>query len=301
MLESIIWVMTGRGKKIVFIGVIVLLAFVCVAFFVYPIFFKPKTVDKPILEVSAKNVVPILTSQKESFPARILAYKSTDVTSQINGFIVRQFFKDGDFVKKNDLLYEIDQADKVKIRAPISGYITRSYFTEGGYSSGTLANISSIEKVYADISIPYDFARKIKKTTGLDVTIDFESDGLKKTGKLLFIEKNIDKETDSVVARALFENYDERLMPNMFVVATILFDKKIEILIPQSCVMFLEDGTQFVFLADKNGNVFKRSIVVGKMIGQDYQVLKGLDEGDILILDNLQKLKPDMKVKPIFL
>ncbi len=66
-------------------------------------------------------------------------------------------------------------------------------------------------------------------------------------------------------------------------------------LIPQSAVRQLPDGTYSVYLY-KDGVARAQSVTVGRWSGKDWIITSGLKSGDLVIIDQIQKLRDKAKV-----
>ncbi len=83
-----------------------------------------------------------------------------------DGIIVKKMFTEGAFVHKGEKLYQIDHVEKITILTPISGYIGRSFITEGSLVTQNqlepLTTITQLDPMYVDISIPSNQIAEIK-------------------------------------------------------------------------------------------------------------------------------------------
>jgi membrane fusion protein (multidrug efflux system) len=192
-----------------------------------------------------------------------------------------------------------------KVNAPIDGQIGISHVTEGALVSAgqenSLATIHQLDPIYVDIS------QAAKEMLGLrrqlmtgaingeaapQVRLKLE-DGAEyeHNGKLQFSEVNVNQNTGSIVMRARFPNPDGFLLPGMYVRAEV-DEGQIEdaILVPQKAVMFDREGLASVMLVNKDNKVEQRQITVQRDIGQDWLSAEGLQGGDKVIVEGLQKI-----------
>ena len=116
-------------------------------------------------------------------------------------------------------------------------------------------------------------------------------------GKVDFLGRNVDTTTGAMQAQASFPNPEKLLRPGQFtklqIVTRVVKDA---ILIPQRCVMEIQ-GLYSVFVVDSNNNVQTRVVEVGTKIGSAWMIRKGLENGEKVIYEGLQKVKDGVTVK----
>ena len=119
-------------------------------------------------------------------------------------------------------------------------------------------------------------------------------------GKLQFRDVTVDPTTGSVVLRMVFPNPDAMLLPGMFVRA-IVEEGVLEqaILAPQQGVTRDAKGNASAMVVDAAGKVAVRPIVVDRAIGDRWLVTSGLADGDQVIVEGLQRIRPGVPVKAV--
>ena len=194
-----------------------------------------------------------------------------------------------------------------KVKAPISGFTSLNKQDLGSYVGSTnksmiLTTITQTNPIYVEFSLPdIEFLKKrfimndgnwnnISQTK-LPVSIIF-SDGLiyEEKGTLDFIDSFVDNETSTVKVRATFENPKNDLISGLFVRLKIDGLKyKDAITIPQTSL--LQDTTgAFVYIA-KDNQAIRTPVKIENISKDTYIINDGLNEGDIVITNNLTKLK----------
>ena len=126
-------------------------------------------------------------------------------------------------------------------------------------------------------------------------------------GTLKFSEVTVEQSTGAVTIRAVFPNPDGILLPGMYVRAVLqegVNDKAY--LVPQKTAIRNSRGQPVVQLLTKNAtienvegvyNVTPRLLEVDRAIGNNWLVTGGLKDGDRVVVDGLQKIRPGMAVK----
>ena len=194
-----------------------------------------------------------------------------------------------------------------KVKAPISGFTGLNKQDLGSYVGSTnesmiLTTITQTNPIYVEFSLPdIEFLKKrfimndgnwnnISQTK-LPGSIIF-SDGLiyEEKGTLDFIDSFVDNETSTVKARATFENPKNDLISGLFVkirIDGLIYKNAISI--PQ--ISLLQDTTgAFVYIA-KDNQAIRTPVKIENISKDTYIINDGLNEGDIVITNNLTKLK----------
>ncbi|KXU37612.1 efflux transporter periplasmic adaptor subunit [Cephaloticoccus primus] len=207
-----------------------------------------------------------------------------------------------------------------RVVAPISGRIGRAEVTEGAYvqqaQATLLATIQQLDPLYVDLSQPAEDALQLK--TALDsgllkkngsstakLTVLFNNgETYGERGTLAFSDVTVSPTTGTVTLRGTVPNPHLSLLPGMFVHARVEEGTKPDaILVPQSVVTRNALGQATVLVIEEGGPIGTvaglRVIEVSRTVGSDWLVTGGLQPGDRVILDNLQKLRPGVPVKPL--
>ncbi len=117
-------------------------------------------------------------------------------------------------------------------------------------------------------------------------------------GKLQFTDITVDPSTGMVTIRALFPNPKRELLPNMYVRAEVVEGvDEAAILAPQRAVIRDAKGDASVYLVNENGKVEMRAVKALRTIGHSWVISSGLENGDLLIIEGLQRIRPGMAVR----
>lgn len=200
------------------------------------------------------------------------------------------------------------------VRAPISGRIGRSAVTPGALVTANqtlpLATIQQLDPVYVDVTrssadllrLRRDIANgKIRgpETGRAKVKLLLE-DGTPYPleGTMEFSEVTVDQGTGTVTLRAIFPNPSQLLLPGMFVRAIVQegIDEQ-AILVPQRGVARNPKGEAVVMVVGAGEKVEPRVIKVSRTIGDNWLVSEGLQTGDRVILEGIQRARPGTPVK----
>lgn len=200
------------------------------------------------------------------------------------------------------------------IRAPIPGRTGKSSVTVGAlvtaYQPVPLVVVQQLDPIYVDVV--QSSSELLRLRSG------FKSGGLTRTGtswsrvkliledgttypqegKLKFRDVTVDPTTGSVSLRMVFPNPDNVLLPGMFVRAIVEEGaKEAAILVPQQGITRDQKGNAYALVARKDGKAEQRMLTLDRAVGDRWLVAKGLAEGDAVIVDGLQRIRPGVDVK----
>ncbi|MDO9237154.1 MAG: efflux RND transporter periplasmic adaptor subunit [Aquabacterium sp.] len=191
------------------------------------------------------------------------------------------------------------------VTAPISGRIGRALTTEGalvGVGDATpLAVIQQVNTLYVNFT---QSANEVVKRTAnrgalIHVVLDDGSE-YPLPGKLLFSDVSVDSSSGQVALRAELPNPHGVLLPGMYV-RVRLEQAQLEggVLLPQQAVTRNSQGDT-VLIVDAQGKVTPRPVTLGGARGTQWVVLRGLAEGDQVMVDGFQKMmNPKAPVKAV--
>ena len=198
------------------------------------------------------------------------------------------------------------------VTAPIAGRARRAEVTEGALvseSSATLlTTIEQLNPIFVNfsqsssdlLSLRREISAgtlKVPALAKVAVSLVLE-DGSKypHIGHMNFQDLSIDAATGTAAMRAEFPNPDQDLLPGQFVRAEISAGVRPNgILIPQRAVKLTQQGAS-VMIVDSNNVVVSRDIKVGALHAGAWVVLEGIQTGDRVIVDGLQKVQPGSPV-----
>ena len=200
--------------------------------------------------------------------------------------------------------------DYTKVFSPISGRIGKSFVTEGALVTANqttpLATVQQFDPIYVDVTQSstelMDLRRQLQAAEKTPVTLILEGDSkiYEEKGELQFSDVTVDQTTGSVQLRILFPNPKQELLPGLFVHARIEQARdSAAILVPQRAITRTADGSVTVWVVGEGDKVSVRPIKVSQAVGDQWFVTDGLKAGDRVIVEGIQKVKPEAVVKPV--
>jgi membrane fusion protein (multidrug efflux system) len=146
--------------------------------------------------------------------------------------------------------------------------------------------------------IPTRDLMKIGDQKDIPVSIFVDGVEYENNGVLKFSEVFADESTDSVRLRAIFSNKDGKLIPGMFVTGKLHLKPIEAVIVPQRATMRTPDGNLLVFVV-KEGIAKSRSIKAEQTYNDNWVVIEGLEDGEVVILEGYQKVADGAKVNPV--
>jgi membrane fusion protein (multidrug efflux system) len=196
-----------------------------------------------------------------------------------------------------------------RIVAPISGRIGTSDYTEGALVTANqqapLATVTQLDPMYVDVTqssndllrLRAQLASGAMQKSGANRTqvglILSDGSRYNQAGVLEVTGVTVSETTGAITLRAVVPNPDGILLPGMFVRA--LIEQGVDeraLLVPQSAVSRTTGGEATALVADAAGKVEQRTLRLGSVVGSSWQVLSGINAGERLVVEGLQKIKP---------
>jgi multidrug efflux system membrane fusion protein len=195
------------------------------------------------------------------------------------------------------------------IRSPIDGVVGLKLVDVGNQvnaNSSNLVIVNQIQPIYVDFTInEKDVPALMEKVTaGTKLPVDaYDGSNTKKlaTGELLTPDNQINTSTLSLKLRALFENTDNSLFANQAIYGHLLLDThKSVVVIPVAAIQYGTQGTFVYTINDgddpKNVTVSMTPVKVGTVDGDRAEITSGVQEGDEVVVDGVDKLANGTKV-----
>ena len=194
-----------------------------------------------------------------------------------------------------------------EIRAPIDGKIGRTAITVGNYVNpgmGTLVSIVSQDPMYVVFPVSTRTVIELQQRAGgkagaLAIRVRLPDGTLyDQPGKLDFIDNSVAGNTDTMVLRGAVPNPRRLLVDGELVQALLQDVKPTEALaVPRAAVLADQQG-DYVFVVGKDNKVEKRPVKLGQSTPALAAVISGLSEGESVVVDGIQRVRPGLTVVP---
>jgi len=203
--------------------------------------------------------------------------------------------------------------DFTEIRAPFTGTAGRSQLSIGDLvnpSAGALVTLVQLDPMLADFDVNEQALAESMKvnqariTQGLEVLVYtprlrlVTGDEYIHPGEIDYASNRINPSTGTVTVTAKFSNPETMLYPGQFVrIILQRGDAEMRLMIPQPSVLEDMQG-RYVYIVDPADTVVRKNVTLGSRQGINWVVESGLEEGDRVIVNGIQKVRPGIKVVP---
>ena len=201
-----------------------------------------------------------------------------------------------------------------EVTSPISGRIGRSSVSEGALVTASqttaLATVTQLDPIFVDAAQ--------SATNVLRFRRDFEAGRLKidgggrptarltledgsvypHPGRLLLAEAIVEETAGTITLRAQFPNPDRELLPGMYVRMTLEGAvAEATLLVPQVAVTRDAKGNGLVYVIGPDDRLEQRSLVASRAVGDQWIVESGLQAGERIVVEGLQRVRDGMTVE----
>lgn len=346
---------------------------------------KPQKAEVPPPSVTVAPAVTGSVISESEIIGQAVAYDSVDLIARVDGFQMKTCFEYGQFVKKDQMLFEIekdqyqakveaaqgalakaqaqaknaeinfrrqktlfeqnavaeknfDDAEQIfgeakanvlstqadldmakinlgytDIKCPFDGKIGIASYSDGNFvgpASGKLANVVRINPMYvqfyvSEVDVINLSIERLKNNSDsmkeyIKVRLQFQNGVMyKEDGTLTFADNTINTSTGTLLVRATFQNPDKMLIPGMYMKVFLVDKRQLEsLLIPQPAIQESQAGKS-VLVVGKDSKVSQRMIKTGIKSGARIQVTEGLQAGELVIVEGLQKVRPGQVVQTV--
>lgn len=199
------------------------------------------------------------------------------------------------------------------IYAPIPGRIDRNLVDVGNLvGSGTPTLLTTIvrqDQIYAYFEASERDLLRYRALSRLGRTVTAEGErsraflglatenGYPHAGEIDFASNQVNPETGTIEARAVFPNPDRVLVPGLFARVRVPFTRAQAILVPDVAVG-TDQGGRFLLTVDASDVVQQRRVRLGVLVDTLRVIDEGVTTEDLVVVNGLQRARPNAKVKP---
>ncbi|RLD38795.1 MAG: efflux RND transporter periplasmic adaptor subunit, partial [Bacteroidetes bacterium] len=201
--------------------------------------------------------------------------------SPINGVIGKTHARVGEFVGKDPnpvILNTVSTVDTVRVEF---------YITEADYIR--------LSRFYYYVDKLDTIKAKDRQPLSLILA---DGSTFKYQGYTSFINREVDAQTGSLLVQAVFPNPEKLLKPGQYAKVVVqMRNAKNALYIPQRCLIEMQ-GQYSVFVVNDENKVESRQVVAGERINDYWIIKEGLQKGEKVVIDALQKVGSGLEVKP---
>jgi membrane fusion protein (multidrug efflux system) len=159
-----------------------------------------------------------------------------------------------------------------------------------------LTRLVDLDVVKVEVKVPEKYLRQLQNGQPLEFAVAAFPDE-RFRGEVYFISPQIEESTRTALVKARIPNAEGKLRGGMFASLDLQLQlRDAAIVIPEPALM--SNGDKFsVFVVDAQGSAQLRPIEVGYRLAGRAEVLKGLEAGERVVVEGVQKLRPGAPVK----
>jgi RND family efflux transporter MFP subunit len=203
-----------------------------------------------------------------------------------------------------------------RVTSPITGRVSKAAVTAGNLVTGgsnaatLLTTVVSLDPIYVtfegdeQIYLKYTaLAQRGERQSSRDVAnpvlmgLANETD-YPRRGSMVFVDNQVDPRTGTIRARAAFENKDGFLTPGLFARVKLLGHNSFQAVLVDDRAIGTDQSQKFVYVVDAANKVVYRPVKVGRLTDGLRIVLQGLQPGETVIVNGLQRVRPGVVVAP---
>lgn len=206
--------------------------------------------------------------------------------------------------------------DYTEVRAPIDGRVSRELVTVGNYVSGVAGNATllttlvSVDPIYVYADVDENSLLKFNKLVAsknmtsngngqIPVELQLaDEDGYPHHGHIESFDNRLDPQTGSILLRAVFPNSQGRIVPGLFARIRLPASDQYPALLIEERAIGTDQAQKFVLTLTETNTVAYRTVELGPLVQGKRIVRAGLDAGEQIVVNGLQRVRPGMPVTP---
>lgn len=200
-----------------------------------------------------------------------------------------------------------------KITAPISGRVSRTVYDEGNLvraDETVLTTIVALDPIYAIFGVDERLLQKVHsyvekgrlKTTQngqIPVLMGLTNeDGFPHPGTVNFVDNHLDTGTGTLQVRGEFDNPKRAILPGLFARIRLPLGEPYQALTIPEQALGSDQDKKFIYVIGDQNKIEYRPVEIGRLQGTQRVILKGIAEGERVVVSGLQRVRPGVVVDP---
>jgi membrane fusion protein (multidrug efflux system) len=265
------------------------------------LFEEGQTVEAGDVLVKLDNLEPVadLAAARAGLVESSASYERSSELFKTNVGSESQLLQDEARKIANEAMVSVAEARMAEtiVRAPFAGRIGLRRVSLGSLvGPGTIiTTLDDTQIIKVDFDLPEVYLSRLEPGLVVHARSAAWPDQ-KFTGSVSSVDTRVDPVSRTIRVRSVMPNEQGLLRPGMFLTVTLLNDSMEALVIPERALI-PERSTQFVFVVDKNMLVERREVRIGRRRIGEVEILEGLSEGELVIVDGTQKAKDGQAVK----
>lgn len=189
-------------------------------------------------------------------------------------------------------------AENTYLRSPINGVVTARNYDRGDmYSMAQpIFVVEQIQPVKMLVNISESLFTQVHKGMEFDISVDAYPDEVFK-GTVNLLYPTVSATTHTFPVEVICQNTDERLRPGMFARVTATFGTNHNVVVPDIAVVKQQgSGEHFIYVLNADNTVTYTKVELGRRLGNRYEIVSGINEGDKIVTEGQVRLKNGVSV-----
>jgi multidrug efflux system membrane fusion protein len=198
-----------------------------------------------------------------------------------------------------------------EVRAPIDGHVSRALITAGNLvtSASVLTTVVSDDPVYAYFDADEATFLRYRQLNDTRTATDaghaaaagvymglVDEEGYPHQGSLNFVDNRVDPTTGTIRARAVFANPEGRFTPGLFARIRLVGGTETDTVLIEERAIGTDLGRKFVLTLSADNRIEQRFIELGPQVDGLRVIRQGLQPGDTVVVNGLQRVRPGQAV-----
>lgn len=198
------------------------------------------------------------------------------------------------------------QLDYARITSPVDGVtgvrlVDPGNIVHPGDATGIVI-VTQLDPIAVLFTLPQDDLPRVQAAleAGKPTVAAYARDGVEKLGQgeLLLVDNQVNAQTSTIRLKAIFPNPDKKLWPMAFVKARLHVSTVQGGLVVPAAVVQRGPNGAFAYVVGADATVQPKPVVVAQIQGDQAVLASGLQEGEVVVTDGQNQLKPGGKVAP---
>jgi RND family efflux transporter MFP subunit len=205
-----------------------------------------------------------------------------------------------------------------KVTAPVSGRVSRYVVTVGnliqagdqGGGGTLLTTIVSVDPMYAYFDVDEYTALRVRQLAregksdsprdgGYSVSLGLANEeGHPHKGTVNFVDNQVNPKTGTIRLRGVFPNKDQVLLPGLFARVRTPIGRPHQALLVSERALDTDQGHKVLYVVSDKSEVASRPVRLGALHNGLREIAEGLKQGERVIVDGMQNVRPGVTVEP---
>lgn len=188
------------------------------------------------------------------------------------------------------------QRDDMILRAPRDGVIGYRNAEVGAIVSAGTKVLSLVDNSHINVDCTLSESDAAILEPGMDVNVTIDAMGQDYVGRIVYVSPAMDDSSKTYQVRIELSESKDAIKAGLFAHTAIdILQRRDTLFVPKAAVLS-KNGRQTLFVLREDGTVEEREVKIGLMNDDDEEIIDGLEDGDIVILSNQDKLQTGTKV-----